>query len=75
MEVLVEVLPDDRVAVDADADLLQESVDVSVETRLSTFLHDDESASSVLNVVFDVLKLSTSEGLLGASKQEQLCAR
>ena len=74
MQILVEVLPNDRVVVDADAYLLEESIDVRVQSRLTSLLHDDERIASILNVVPDVLKLMASERLPRSSKQQQLLA-
>ena len=73
MQVLVEVLPNDRVRVDADANLLQEGIDVGIQSRFTTFLHHNHGATAILDVVSDVLKLVPSERQARAAQEEQLC--
>ena len=41
VQVLVEVLPDDRIRIHTNAHLLQESINVRVQSALASFLHDD----------------------------------
>ena len=61
MQVLVKVLPDDRVRIHTNAHLLQESINVGVQSLLASFLHDDQGVASVLDVVSNVLKLVARE--------------
>ena len=54
MEVLVEMFSDHRIRVHADTHLFKHCVDVRVEFRFSTFLHDDETTPTCFYVLLDV---------------------
>ena len=73
VQILVEVLTNDGVGVHTDSNLLEERVDVRIDSRLTTFLHDDEGTAAALNVVANVLKLVAREWQSRASQQEQIC--
>ena len=72
MEVLKEGLPDHRVSVDGDSDLLEHSVDIGRELVLSAFSHDYKHTTSVLYVHADVLQLLCSEGHLRSTQEEEV---
>jgi len=72
VEVLKEGLPDHRVSVDGDSDLLEHGVDVSRELVLSAFSHDYKHTTSVLYVHADVLQLLCSEGHLRSTQEEEV---
>ena len=74
MQVLVEVLANDGVAVDAYAHLLQESINISVYARLPTLLHDNHGIASIFDVVPDVLQLVAREGHTRTTQKQQLCS-
>ena len=62
VQVLVEVLPDNWVTIDTDTDLLQEGINIGVDSAFTSLLHNYERAASALNVVPDVLQLMAREG-------------
>ena len=72
MEVFIEGLPDHRVSVDGNSDLLQHGVDVGRELVLSAFSHDYQYTTSILNVDADVLQLLCSEGHLRSTQEEEV---
>jgi len=62
MEVFVEGLPDNRVSIAADTDLLKHGIDVGLELVLATLSHDNHNGPTVLDVEADVLELLRGEG-------------
>ena len=67
MQVLIEVFSDDWVAINTNANLLQESINVRVKPSLATLLHNYQSVASTFYEVPNVLQLVTSERLTRAS--------
>lgn len=72
MEVFKEGLPDHRVSVDGDSDLLKHGVDVGRQLVLATFSHDYKYTTSLLYVHADVLQLLCSEGHLRSTQEEEM---
>jgi len=62
MQVFVEGLPDNRVSIAADTDLLKHGIDVSLELVLASLWHNDEDGTTVLDVEPDILQLLGCEG-------------
>ena len=57
VEVLVESLSYNRVTIEADADLLEHSINISVLFLFATFIHHDDAPTSFLDVSSDILQL------------------
>jgi len=69
VQILVEGLANDRVAVDADPHLLQHCIDVRVELMLATLRHYNQTSTSLFDVAPDILQLLGIEWQTGTTKQ------
>ena len=72
MQVLVEGLPYDAVAVDEDVKLFKHRVDVGVHLLLAALLHDDQSAAALLDILTHVFQLLACERCSGTSEQQEV---
>ena len=63
MQVLIKVLTNNRVSVDADADLLEQSVNVSAKLSLTSLSEANNHTTSLLDEGHQVLQLMACEGL------------
>lgn len=72
MKVLEEGFPDDGVSVDADAELLEHRIDVRAHLLLSAFVHEKHDFSALVDVLSNVLDLSSIERSSRPSQKEQV---
>ena len=71
MEVLEERSSNNRVRVGADAELLEEVVDVGAKLLLTTLIQKYKDRSTTLDVLLERIKLVLAEEVLGASDDEK----
>ena len=72
VEVLVESLADYTVRVDRNSNLLEHRVDIGVQFVFAALSHRDDNATTILDVLADVLQFLRRERQSGASEKEHV---